>query len=47
MDEGKFGVLILVDLSAAFDTVEHDFLLEDLGTSRITHRALVYLRSYL
>ena len=30
MDEGKFGVLILLDLRAAYDTVVHNLLLDDL-----------------
>ena len=47
MDEGKFGVLILLDLSAAFHTVVHDLLLDDLRALGVTHRALSYLKSYL
>ena len=47
MDEGKCGVLILLDLSAAFDTVVHSLLLEDLKTIGIDGDALEYLRHYL
>ena len=47
MDDGKCGVLILLDLSAAFDTVVHDLLLDDCKTIGIDGDALVYLKNYL
>ena len=47
MDEGKCSVLILLDLSAAFDTVEHDLLLQDCRNIGIIGDALDYLQSYL
>ena len=47
MDEGRCGVLVLLDLSAAFDTVVHELLLDDLRTIGVTHKALRYIRSYL
>ncbi len=47
MDEGKCGVLLLLDLSAAFDIVVHEILLEDLRAIGVTQRALYYLENYL
>ena len=47
MDEGRCGVLVLFDLSAAFDTVVHELLLDDLRAIGVTHRAVRYIRSYL
>ena len=47
MDEGKCSVLILLDLSAAFDTVVHNVLLQDCKNIGIEGDALKYLRSYL
>ena len=46
-DEGKCGVLIMLDLSAAFDTVVHEYLLRDLESIGVTDEALVFLQSYL
>ncbi len=47
MDEGKYGIIILLDLSAAFDTVVHKFLLQDLRDIGVMQGALMYLESYL
>ena len=47
MDEGKCGILILLDLSAAFDTVVHSFLLEDLETIGIEDEALELMKNYI
>ena len=47
MDEGECGVLILLDLSAAFDTVVHTFLLADCRTIGIDDDAIRFLQSYL
>ena len=47
LDEGKCGILILLDLSAAFDTVVHSLLLKDLKAIGIEGEALDYLESFL
>ncbi len=47
MDEGKCGLLILLDLSAAFDTLVHELLIMDCKSVGIDGDALIYLRSYL
>ena len=47
MDEGKCGILVLLDLSAAFDTVVHSLLLEDLERIGMVGDALEYLKDYL
>lgn len=45
--EGQHSLLLVLDLSAAFDTVDHGILLEDLSQCGIRGRALGLLRSYL
>jgi hypothetical protein len=48
MDLGHFAVLVLLDLSAAFDTVDHAILVRRLELSfGITGPALEWFRSYL
>lgn len=47
LDEGKCGLLILLDLSAAFDTVVHSTLLGECEIIGIEGTALSYLESYL
>lgn len=47
-DQGKVSLLGLLDMSAAFDTVDHDILLDRLSTSfGITGTAFSWLRSFL
>ena len=47
MDRGKCGILILLHLSAAFDTVVHELLLEDLVMIGVDDDVLQWFKSYL
>ena len=47
LDNGKCGILILLDLSAAFDTVVHELLLEDMVLIGIDDDVLKWFESYL
>jgi len=48
LDRGEVGVLLLLDLSAAFDTVDHETLLRRLElTFGVSGNALSWLASYL
>ena len=45
--KGKQSLMVLLDLSSAFDTVEHSILLEDLNRCGLNGKAHDLLRSYL
>ena len=45
--QGKSSLLILLDRSAAFDTVDHGILIEELFQCGIRDSALALLKSYL
>jgi len=48
VDRGELGTLILLDLTAAFDIVDHDILLQRLQlTFGVDGSALRWFRSYL
>ena len=48
VDRGDVAVLVLLDLSAAFDTVDHEVLLQRLSeTFGVTDVAHIWFRSYL
>ena len=48
IDDGKVVPLVLLDLSAAFDTVDHDILIEVLQNRlSVNDIALSWFRSYL
>ena len=47
MDNGKCAILILLDLSAAFNTVDHKLLIDDLMYIGMEGVALNWFKSYL
>lgn len=48
MDDGKVGILVLLDLSAAFDTINHAILLDRLQAELgLSGKALAWFKSYL
>ena len=48
MDDGKISMVVLLDLSAAFDTIDHEILLARLQSYfGVDGTALAWLRSYI
>ena len=48
MDEGKLSVMVILDISAVFDTIDHDILLHHLQhVFGIQGTVLSWFRSYL
>ena len=47
MDHGNITALVLLDLSSAFDTIDHSIIIHTLSSLGITGSALDWFRSYL
>jgi hypothetical protein len=45
--DGYSSVMVMLDLSAAFDTIDQDLLLNDLNNTGVSGAAIALLRSYL
>ena len=47
MDSGKITAVLLLDLSSAFDTVNHEILINMLSSLGVRDQALMWFKSYL
>ena len=47
LSEGRAALIVLLDLSAAFDTLDHEMLLHRLQDIGVTDMPLTWMRSYL
>ena len=46
-DNGQFTLTVFLDLSKAFDTVDHQILVKNVKHYGVNEKALAWLRSYL
>ena len=46
-DEGLMTGMILIDLQKAFDTIDHDILLQKLNTIGFSNHTIGWFKSYL
>ena len=47
LEKGEYVSVIFMDLSKAFDTINHDLLLAKLKAYGFSHNALAFMLSYL
>jgi hypothetical protein len=47
MDRKRFNLVVFVDLKKAFDTVDHEILLQKLKLVGVTGSTFLLLKSYL